>query len=284
MTCDTVPRALQRVAFCNLSMGRHALTLVQRKRKASEAHESRIQSALKSYYAEHPPDPPLEPALGHRARSSTSIAQEHGVSATTLWRREHGGRSVHDAHVAAQLLTPAEEKILLQLCKTLALHFLPLSHQLLQDKANAILSVRAGGSVRQVGARWSYRFMVRHSDEIAMYWSSGLKNARGLALNPTNIREYFEILTEIDRDHHIKPRFKYAMDESPILLGMESTARVIGPAGQKLQHKLQDGNRESVSFVVTICADGSVPFPPTVIFSGQNYLKRWSSHNVLDAA
>ncbi|EIW51871.1 uncharacterized protein TRAVEDRAFT_106412, partial [Trametes versicolor FP-101664 SS1] len=66
----------------------------------------------------------------------------------------------------------------------------------------------------------------------------------------------------------------YAMDESPILLGTELTTCVIGPAGQKLQHKLQDGGRESVSFVVTICADGSVPFPPTVIFSGQNYLKR----------
>lgn len=122
------------------------------------------------------------------------------------------------------------------------------------------------------------------SIQVAMYWSSSLKNTRGLALNPTNVHEYFEVLADIDREHHIKPEFKYAMDKSPILLGTELTTRVIGPAGQELQHKLQDGGRESVSFVVTICADGSVPFPPTVIFSGQNYLKRWSSHNRLDAA
>ncbi|PIL34798.1 hypothetical protein GSI_02585 [Ganoderma sinense ZZ0214-1] len=74
------------------------------------------------------------------------------------------------------------------------------------------------------------------------------------------------------------------MDESPVLLGMEMTTRVIGPAGQKLQHKLHDGNRESASLVVTICGDGSVPFPPTIILSGQNYLKRWAEHNTLNAS
>ncbi|EIW51872.1 uncharacterized protein TRAVEDRAFT_107250, partial [Trametes versicolor FP-101664 SS1] len=80
--------------------------------------------------------------------------------------REHGGRSVHDAHVSAQLLTAAEESLLVQLCKTLALRFLPLSHKLLQDKANALLAVHAGDSARQVGKGWSDRFIVRHSGEI----------------------------------------------------------------------------------------------------------------------
>ena len=116
-----------------------------------------------------------------------------------------------------------------------------------------------------------------------MYWSSGLRSQRGYALNPTNVREYFEVLSEIDRVRHIKPENKYAMDESPFLIGMESTARVIGPAGQRLQHRLHDGNRESVSLVVTICANGTVPFPPTIILAGHNFLKRWASHNTLNA-
>lgn len=36
---------------------------------------------------------------------------------------------------------------------------------------------------------------------------------------------------EIDCKQHIKPKYKFAMDESPILLGMEMTTHVIGPAG-----------------------------------------------------
>ena len=58
---------------------------------------------------------------------------------------------------------------------------------------------------------------------------------------------------------------------------------LLAPAGQKLQHKLHDGNRESASLVVMICADGSVPFPPTIILLGQNYLKCWAEHNALNA-
>ncbi|CDO69050.1 hypothetical protein BN946_scf184834.g57 [Trametes cinnabarina] len=266
-------------------MGRCARTLALQKRKSSDAKEAQILHALEAYHASQPPllaTPDLH--YGPSATTShapaaplpslRSIACKYKVNATTLWRRDRGGSSNHAAHLSAQLLTPVEETVLVQLCKTLALRHLPLTHKLLEDKANALLAVRAKASGRQVRKMWTYRFLSRHNDELSMYWSSPLKTKRGLALNPTNVHEYFDVLMEIDRVRHIRPEFKFAMDESPVLLGMEMTTRVIGPVGQKLQHRLHDGSRESVSLVVTICANGTVPFPPTVIFAGQNFLKR----------
>ena len=171
------------------------------------------------------------------------------------------------------MLTPSEEGVLVHLAQSLGIHLLPLSHALLWEKANTLLAVHADAPALQVGKGWSYQFIKHHTGELSTYWSSTLNTKHGLALNPTNVREYFEVLVEIDHERHIKPKYKFAMDESPVLLGMEMTTHVIGPVGQKLQHKLHDGNRESASLVVMICADGSVPFPPTIILPGQNYLK-----------
>ena len=136
----------------------------------------------------------------------------------------------------------------------------------------------------QASKWWSYWFLDRHGGKLSTYWSSTLNTKRGFALNPTNVQEYFEVLMEIDHEWHIKPKFKFAMDESPVLLGMEMTTHVIGPAGQMLQHKLHDRNQESTSLVVMICADGSMPFLPTIILSGKNYLKHWAKHNALNAS
>lgn len=256
-------------------MGRYALSLDQRKRNSSLVKDTLLHRALDTFRDGQQSS--LPPKL-------CQVADHYGVHKSTLWRRIHGGRSNKEAHEASQLLTVTEEDALVRLAQVMGARFLPLSHTLLREKANALLAVRADAPVLQVGNGWSYRFLNRHASKLSTYWGSTLNTKRGLALNPTNVREYFEVLAEIDHERHIKPKYKFAMDESPVLLGMEMTTRVIGPAGQTLQHKLHDGNRESASLVVTICADGSVPFPPTIILSGQNYLKHWAEHNALNAS
>lgn len=87
-----------------------------------------------------------------------------------------------------------------------------------------------------------------------------MENKRGRALNPTNLKDYFDTLTEIEAHRHIKPKYKFAMDESPIMIGRSGgRQRVIGPVGQSQQAQLQGYNRESLSIVATICTDGSLP-------------------------
>ncbi|KAG8985345.1 hypothetical protein FRB93_005870 [Tulasnella sp. JGI-2019a] len=70
----------------------------------------------------------------------------------------------------------------------------------------------------------------------------------------------------------------YGADESSVALGITSTAEVIRPAGQKLQHQQQDGKCEIVTVLETICTDGSM-LKLTVIFKGKNLLLKWGKVN-----
>lgn len=194
----------------------------------------------------------------------------------------HGVRPMSVFNRSKQLFPPAEEDVLVAFARNQAQRQLPLTHPLLHEKANRILKLHTHPPFT-VGKTWSYRFLNRHRPELAMYWSSNMDDKRAHALNPTNSKEYFEVLTEICPKHHIQPKFKFAMDESPIFIGRNvPRVQVIGPAKAKRQAKRQDDNRESLSLVVTICADGSIPMPPTIIFTGKNFMKRWSDYNVLN--
>ncbi|KIJ36162.1 hypothetical protein M422DRAFT_179827, partial [Sphaerobolus stellatus SS14] len=59
------------------------------------------------------------------------------------------------------------------------------------------------------------------------------------------------------------------MDETGFPQEATQTQRVIGRRGTKLQHKQGTANKETVTALVTICADGSV-LRPTIIFKGKN--------------
>lgn len=65
----------------------------------------------------------------------------------------------------------------------------------------------------------------------------------------------------------------YAMDETGNMPGDQGTHHVIGRRGTKTQHKQGGVDCENVTFIVMICADGTV-LPPTVIFKGKNILKK----------
>ncbi|KIK01980.1 hypothetical protein K443DRAFT_39572, partial [Laccaria amethystina LaAM-08-1] len=49
--------------------------------------------------------------------------------------------------------------------------------------------------------------------------------------------------------------------------------------GTKVQHKAGSANRENITVLVTICADGTA-LQPTIIFKGKRLLKKWGTDNV----
>src|ERR1700677_2084652 len=57
----------------------------------------------------------------------------------------------------------------------------------------------------------------------------------------------------------------------------------MGAAGQKGQYQQQDGNRENITVLVTIGADGST-LPPTIIFKGKAYQAIWKQDNPANAS
>ncbi|KLO06069.1 DDE-domain-containing protein, partial [Schizopora paradoxa] len=65
------------------------------------------------------------------------------------------------------------------------------------------------------------------------------------------------------------------MDESGFPPSNQGTQKVVGRAGNKIQHKQGGANRENVTALVTICADGST-LRPMVIFKGEYLMKRFT--------
>ncbi|KIK93752.1 hypothetical protein PAXRUDRAFT_39500, partial [Paxillus rubicundulus Ve08.2h10] len=58
---------------------------------------------------------------------------------------------------------------------------------------------------------------------------------------------------------------------------------VIGAAKWKIQYQQHDGNRENITVMVTICADGD-SIAPTIIYKGKGFLTNWHQDNTLDAS
>ncbi|KAF9524941.1 hypothetical protein CPB83DRAFT_725609, partial [Crepidotus variabilis] len=59
----------------------------------------------------------------------------------------------------------------------------------------------------------------------------------------------------------IKPGNIYGMDESGFPPSHQGVERVVGRRGTKTQHKTGSANRENVTVLVTICADGTALDP-----------------------
>ncbi|KZP07055.1 CENP-B protein, partial [Athelia psychrophila] len=82
-------------------------------------------------------------------------------------------------------------------------------------------------------------------------------------------------------DKGIQPENQYGFDESNFIMGQARKVRVTGRRGAKNTYSQQGGSRQSVTVMVTICADGSA-LTPTAIFKGTKLLKRWGDVNPLE--
>jgi hypothetical protein len=113
-------------------------------------------------------------------------------------------------------------------------------------------------------------------------WSKPLDTQRAGAMNPEAKRKWFELVEEFVVKAGIAPENLYAMDETGCPPSDQGTERVVGSRGTKTQHKQGGADRENVTALVTICGDGSV-LKPTIIFKGQNFMRKWGGNNVSGA-
>ncbi|KAH7919619.1 hypothetical protein BV22DRAFT_1108007 [Leucogyrophana mollusca] len=82
----------------------------------------------------------------------------------------------------------------------------------------------------------------------------------------------------------ILPEDIYGMDESGFpLSGNTAAYRCVGRRGVKVQHIAGSGDKENVTAIVTICADGTA-LTPTIIYKGQNFMQKWNDNNVAHAS
>ncbi|KIK80085.1 hypothetical protein PAXRUDRAFT_159612, partial [Paxillus rubicundulus Ve08.2h10] len=85
------------------------------------------------------------------------------------------------------------------------------------------------------------------------------------------------------KKYHIEEDCIWAVDETGFQPGTGLKQRVIGPAKRKMQYQQRDGNRENITVMVTICADGNT-IAPTVIYKGQAFSTNWHQDDSLNAS
>ena len=139
---------------------------------------------------------------------------------------------------------------------------------------------RLGDSFNGVSEAWTDRFLTRHSKRIQAIWSSSLEGARARSANPTNNKEWYELI-EVLKD--VDPDCLWAADETGIQTAAAVKECVIGSKGKTTQHQQREGTRENITVIVTICADGT-SISPAVIFKGQAFLAKWEQENPLGAS
>jgi hypothetical protein len=201
-----------------------------------------------------------------------------------LAQLSNGGRTLTEANGKKSWLTNAEQDLIVQFVIELALQGFPLSPKRLREHAEHILRACLGDQFPEdgLGKNWATWFITKHHDRIGMYWSSALDGSCGCAVNPVTKDEYFTILKQLREDFNVPDELVYGADETGIQTGIGVTECVIGPAGAKMQHQQQSGNRENITVLPTICADGT-SLPPTVIYKGESFQTKWLQENPLDA-
>ncbi len=211
------------------------------------------------------------------------VALFYKVGLGTLHRAANGERTMAQFAASKQKLSLAEEAKVVEYLLECADRGFPHGRDHIIDCANAILQQRKGNPNEKVGKDWVDRFMQRHEDKLSMYWSKPLDTLRANALNPEAVAHWFELVDLLVIKRGISPNNIYGMDESGFQLSFHTKQRVVGRKGAKIIHKQGASDRENVTVLVTIRADGTY-LHPTIIFKGVNFMSKWGDNNVSKAS
>jgi hypothetical protein len=211
------------------------------------------------------------PASGGKPKLSLrQAAKAYGVPRSTLTDRYNGVGTRQEAHEFQKLLSAAQERILADWAKVQARRGVPILPSSLADHASDI----AG---QPVGTSWQGRFMERHPD-LKTRWTQSLEQCRANNVNRPTVYKFFDILEELVKEFNIPIENIYNMDEKGVQLGVGKRVAAIVDRSQKNVYNLENGNRELVTIIETVCADGFA-LQPTVIFEGKRVNLGWTKSN-----
>jgi hypothetical protein len=210
-----------------------------------------------------------------------AIADKHGMEFSTLMyhTKRDDAPTMSESNAMKQKLMVAEEWVLVDFIKGSADYGLPLAHRAIKAHANATLCSCLGSQFDPVGKQWIFRFLNRHHDELQTHWSKPLDMQRAKCLNPDAVKSWFDLAWKHIVAEGILAENIYGMDESGFPPANRGSEHVVGQRGTKTQHKQGGADRENVTVLVTIRADGSA-LSLIIIYKGQNFMVKWGENNV----
>lgn len=227
--------------------------------KSKAAEEARIAEAI-AWLREEP------------SRKIAAAAREFLVTYDSLRHRYLGHhQSARQSQEQRQILTHAEEQVLVDWIEHRSATGRPLSKRSLKFKLENITGHRPG-------KRWIDKFLARHQ-EIRLGKPSGLDPLRGKCFNETNIKKHFDELEEVLEAKGIPWCNVYNMDEKGCQRGggrrMHSIKFFI-PRTRRPHYKFRSGNLQLTTIIECVCADGT-ELPPGFIFPGKQFHEGWFS-------
>ncbi|RXW15028.1 hypothetical protein EST38_g10826 [Candolleomyces aberdarensis] len=210
------------------------------------------------------------------------------ITKSTLARRLSGVKSLAETNWERNsLLSDKEEDELVAFALACSDQGFPLTHKQLEEHALELCQAKYGEDFNDMGHNWTDRFLIRHDKQLKACWSHALDNQRAQCTNPITKKDYFEKLKAIldgeEGEEPIMPECIYGVDETGIQTGVGQREQVLGQKTTKVQQQQRSGNRENITVIVTICADGA-SLPPAVIFKGKLYQTSWKQNNPLNAS
>jgi hypothetical protein len=120
-----------------------------------------------------------------------------------------------------------------------------------------------------VSESWVTRFVNRHPSELISKWAAGMDSNRHQADSGVKYKLYFDLLVNKITEYDVDVEQTYNMDEKGFMIGVVGKSKRIFSKRQytKKQYRqsLQDGNREWITVLACVGADG-VALPPGLIY------------------
>ena len=120
---------------------------------------------------------------------------------------------------------------------------------------------------------WVTRFIHENDIHLITRWSAPLDRTRYNADNGLKYKQYFDALFTKIIEYDIEPRLIYNMDEKGFMIGVgRRMKRVFSKASytaRKNKTFTQDGNRDWITILATVCADGTW-IPPSILYAAES--------------
>jgi hypothetical protein len=214
-----------------------------------------------------PIDEAIAAAKSQESPNLAAIARLYGVSRSTLSKRVRGiQQNASEYHESTRLLNPTQERVLIGHINHLTEADLPPTPAMVRNFARDIGS-------KEPGRSWVARFVERHSKELLREYLRPLDSARHKADSEWQYQLYFDHLAKKIDEYEVLPSNIYNMDEKGFLIGfLTKSKRIYSKTyfeSRNLLGHIQDGNRECITILGCICADGTA-IPPSIIFQALN--------------
>ena len=215
-------------------------------------------------------------------RSGSEAARLLQINSSTVYRRLKGFPSRSTARIRQQLLSEAQEKLILKWIKQLTQSGYPVTYKLLQQIAVAIrqrsvASVNAPEQLpplkQTIGQDWVPRF-IQHHPHIKTVIGRRIEARRMYATTKDAINAWFDAFEETMDTYKIDKSNIYNMDETGFAIGSMESTRVIVDSTIRTRWQANPGRQEWVTVVECIGTDGMV-LEPLVIFKGKNLSSQW---------